>query len=69
MSFSIGDVVMLNSGSRLMTVSKTIGSGDDFVECCWFDDCYDLKREYFDGKCLKLHLEPVEPVEPNMDRF
>lgn len=47
--FSIGDIVVLNSGGPLMTVSK-VNLG--YVDTIWFDENQKLQHAKFYNECL-----------------
>ncbi len=47
-TFKPGDVVMLKSGSPLMTITE-VYNGNEYVYCAWYDfnTMFGLKKEYF----------------------
>ena len=51
MSFKVGDIVVLKSGSNVMTVNKVLGNDD--VLCIWFIDG-DFRSYTFSPETLRL---------------
>lgn len=54
--FEIGDVVLLKSGSPMMTVNEILEDGK--VECSWFDDKNILQYSVFKSQLLKIYKPP-----------
>ena len=61
--FSIGDVVVLNSGGPAMTIVDFTGPAGDksYFVCSWFDEMDHECRSHFCDKCIqKLEKEGAD---------
>lgn len=56
MSFKVGDVVRLKSGSPLMTIVSI--SGSSRISCKWFVNNMNPEQCEFPSQALNLYVEP-----------
>jgi uncharacterized protein YodC (DUF2158 family) len=54
--FKIGDIVMLNSGGRYMTVSDI---NSDYIECSWHSENGKPQCEQYEPGCL-MYRGPLQ---------